>query len=366
MTRDDVVRWAWHGRGLGARVLRAVLLPLEGLFRLAVRIRTGVWDRRTKTDSSRAVGGPVPSAETASRTTRGPLRAPLPVISVGNLTVGGTGKTPLAGWIARTLADLGARPALLSRGHGEDELALHRRWNPDVPVVVDRRRIEGARTAAEQGATVAIVDDGFQHRALARDLDIVLLAAEQPFPGALLPRGPYREPPSALGRADLIVITRKTAGPERAGAVRRRLLNLHPNVPTARALLAPDGWVDLSGNPVAAPSGDLLAVASVADPGTFRSLVERETGGTCELAAYPDHHAYTDEDARAVRRRANGRTVVTTEKDAVKLEAHRALMDDVRVLRLAVLLERGEGELRRALARFAGGEGPAPASGGGS
>ena len=107
-------------------------------------------------------------------------------------------------------------PALLLSGYGTDEVLLHRSWNPSVPVLADPDRVAGARRAVRDGASTVVVDDGFQHRRLARDLDIVLLSVEDPFPGGVLPVGPYREPAESLARAHAIVLTRRGASIEAA------------------------------------------------------------------------------------------------------------------------------------------------------
>jgi tetraacyldisaccharide 4'-kinase len=197
---------------------------------------------------------------------------------------------------------------------------------------------------------VVVLDDGFQHRRLARDLDIVLIAAEDPFPGRLLPRGPYREPTEALGRAHSVVVTRRTASPSDAGELARKVAEAHPRIVVAVAALVPGGWQDLSGRPASAPIGAAVAAAAVARPEAFRVHVESETGGEVELAAFPDHYDYREADARALRARAGGRAIVITEKDAVKLSAHAAVLGPVRVLVQALRWESGEAELRASIA----------------
>lgn len=326
-------RW-WAGEGgTAGRVLSAAALPAELLFRSAASLRARAYDAGLL-----RVG-----------------RAPLPVISVGNLTVGGTGKTPLVRWIASQLVAAGRRPALLVRGYGRDEVLLHRRWHPQVPVHVDPDRLRGARAAAAGGADVVLLDDGFQHRRLGRDLDIVVVAAEQPFPGALLPRGPYREPAGALARAGWVIVTRRAAA---AGAAEHRadaVRALAPGTRIARARLALHGWTALDGGPAAAPaSGGALAVTAIGDPASFAAMVERETGTRVERLDFPDHHEYSPADVARIRAAARGRTVITTEKDAVKLEPHAAFLPDARVLGVAIELEAGEGELRAALLAAAG------------
>src|SRR5688572_26333331 len=147
-------------------------------------------------------------------------RAAIPVISVGNLTVGGTGKTPFSRWLTERLLERGQRPAILHRGYGSDEPALHRLWHPEVPVFVGSDRVESVKQAERAGATVVVLDDGFQHLRLARDLDIVLISADNwHLPKRLLPAGNWREPISVLQQANAIVVTRKAASRKAAGAV---------------------------------------------------------------------------------------------------------------------------------------------------
>jgi tetraacyldisaccharide 4'-kinase len=252
------------------------------------------------------------------------------------------------------LAAAGRKPALIARGYARDELDLHRRWHPDVPVIADPDRVRGARAAAQRGADVVVLDDGFQHRALARDLDIVALAAEQRFPGPMLPRGPYREPASALGRAAWIVVTRKRASAEQAAALVRAVGRHAPEARLAQVRLAPVGWCGLDGTPTEGPAAPVLAVAAIADPESFAHLVARESGAAVELLAFADHHEYTARDADRIRRAARGRIVATTEKDAVKLAGVLGGSLDARVLVLGVEVEAGGDALRAALLEAAG------------
>lgn len=272
-------------------------------------------------------------------------RVGVPVISMGNLAVGGTGKTPLSAWLVSQLADGPNRPALLMRGYGVDEVELHRLWNPDVPVVVDPDRSAGALRAISQGAQVLVMDDGFQHRALARDLDIVLIAAEHPLPLHTLPRGPYRESVAALGRADVVVITQRTASLEVVSSWRKRLQETAPAVLMAVAALRPAGWGTIRGESAQAPTGEVMAVAGVGQPEAFRSMLAAELHQDVELMAFGDHHDYDGADVERIRRGAGPRTIVMTEKDAVKLQALQGLPDDVRVLRLKVEWLEGLGPL---------------------
>ncbi|TVP55290.1 MAG: hypothetical protein EA351_11125 [Gemmatimonadales bacterium] len=326
---EGTVRAYWSGES--SRLVSALLsifgAPLSVLFATGVRIRNVLYDRgaiRTKPP-------------------------PIPVISVGNLAVGGTGKTPVSRWLVELLLARGQSPAIVSRGFGEDELLLHRRWHPDIPVIRAPRRIEGVRAAAARGCTVAVVDDGFQHRALGRSLDLVLLSPAHPLPIRLLPRGPFREPLRSLRRAHGVLVTVKSPA---ENATADRLLDevrSLPGHPPARLLtLLPGSWCDLRGAPASAPDGPLLALTSVAQPGSFVSLVRArglhsgsEGDEGVELLAFPDHHPYTSEELSQILETAGDRMVVTTEKDAVKLiplceEAAPSAMDRFRVLPLMI------------------------------
>ena len=325
--------WWAGGGGAAGRLLAAAALPAELLFRGAVSLRGAAYDAGL--------------ARTA--------RAPVPVISVGNLTVGGTGKTPLVGWVVQELVAAGRCPAVALRGYGHDEILLHRRWHPGVPVHAHPDRVRAARAARAAGADTVVLDDGFQHRRLERDLDLVVVAVEQPFPGALLPRGPYREPVGALVRADWVIVTRRTVARSDAERLEDAVRRVAPQAGLARVRLAPAGWRRLDGERVDPPAGDVLAVAGVGEPRSFASLVERATGVRVERLDFTDHHDYSPRDLELVRRAARGRTVVTTEKDAVKLQPHAALLPDARVLLLKVEVESGEASLRAAVVGAASG-----------
>ena len=318
-----VRRW-WDGSlGTTGTVLDVLTAPLGWTFAAGVGLRNRHFDRS---------GG----------TTVQGIR----VVSVGNLAVGGTGKTPLAAWVARLVADRGLGVAIVARGYGKDELMLHQRWNPAVHMVADPDRIAGVRRARALGANVAVLDDGFQHRRLARDLDLVLLAAEDPYPARLLPRGPFRESPGSLARAHGVVVTRRTATAEEARSLARRVRGEHPGLTLAVVALLPGPWQDLRGNPADGPVGPTLSAAAVARPGAFAAQVSAASGNETELVTYPDHHEYTEADARALRTRAGTRTLVVTEKDAVKLVGLAPLVEPARVLTQTLQWEEGEEALK--------------------
>ncbi len=331
---DAWVRRWWRGEaGWGGRMASVAFLPGEWLFRAASAGRNRLFD-----------AGLLPSRS-----------ASVPVLSVGNLTVGGTGKTPVVRWFVDALLAAGAVPAVVARGYGRDELLLHRRWHAATPVVAHPDRWEGVRRAQAAGADVAVLDDGFQHRALERDLDVVLVAAETPFPGRRLPRGPYREGPRALARADLIVVTRKTASEAEARSLARTLRTRCPEVPVARIALAPGGWQGLDGAPCGSPAGPALVVTAVADPEGVRRLAARALASPLDeiaLDSYPDHHEFSADDLHAVVAAGRGRALIVTEKDAVKLRSDGLPGLSVHVLTLGLSWEEGREAADAAVARL--------------
>lgn len=295
------VEWLWEDSGAGARLARALLLPASALFGAAVRARNWLYDRRLL----------------AVRTPR------IPALSVGNLTVGGTGKTPVSSWLARQLQARGAHPAIVMRGYGNDEPLVHARLAPTIPVVVDPNRFEGIARAAAAGADVAVLDDAFQHRALKRVADIALISADVVDAGRhLLPSGPYRERMTALRRATLVIVTRKAASLEHARAVAARASRTAPEVPLAVVQLALDS-VHVGARapaPLASLRGQrVLAIAGVGNASAFGAQLAL-AGATVRLRAYPDHHPFTESDARSLAGSLAGDEVpICTLKDAVKL-----------------------------------------------
>jgi tetraacyldisaccharide 4'-kinase len=320
---EELARSYWAGETGGgmSALLTALTAPAAALFGVGVRLRNRAFDT-----------GLLPTGSVE-----------VPVISVGNLSVGGTGKTPIVRWVVERLLARELRPAVVSRGYGADELALHRRWHPGTPVVADRNRIAAATRAVAEGARVIVVDDGFQHRGLARDADIVLLSAHDPFPPRLLPRGPWREPLGALERASLVLVTGKgVAGREQAGRMEGVLARVPRHPPLGCVGIMAEGWQDLAGAAAEAPPTreSILAVASIAHPHGFVDMLrEAGFGDGVELAAFSDHHPYTGSDVRNLLNRAGGRRIVTTEKDAVKLGGFDAMLEanpEPRVLALEV------------------------------
>lgn len=337
---DAFVREVWAGEGGAAgAALRGLLAPAEAVYAAAVRARNQGYARGWLRSE----------------------RVDVPVISIGNLSVGGAGKTPFAAWTARRLREWGRRPAIALRGYGEDEILLHRELNPDVPVFANRRRVEAAREAAAAGCDAVVLDDGFQHRALARDLDVVLLPVEgwEPRP-RLVPRGPWREGLDALARADLVVLTRKSADAARAAEVAAEIGRLHPAPPLAQCALLPSRLVPLHGGEARGmetlAGRRVLGVAALALPEPFIEHLF-EAGAEVDAATYPDHHLFDRDDANDLVEWAGGRMMVMTHKDAVKLRALLPPSADAFVLEQSVAIERGAEALDAALRRAL--EGPA-------
>lgn len=284
----------------------------------------------------------------------------LPTISVGNLSVGGTGKTPVAAWVAQRLLAAGGRPAILLRGYGDDEPLVHRLLTPGIPVIADADRARGAMAARAQGATVLVLDDAFQHRQARRDVDLVLVAAEQRAAHRLLPAGPLREGKGALRRATLLVVTRKSASlgdaeacaaawSGFAGAPETAVLALVPRelVPASAAQgLAPLPLLTLQGRAV-------LAISAIGNPGAFESQLSA-TGASVTPARFPDHHHFSTRDVEELARRATPETlVVCTLKDAVKLgDRWPRQAPPLWYLSQAVEVERGAAPLDQALRRL--------------
>jgi tetraacyldisaccharide 4'-kinase len=319
----DLARRLWGGQlGHTGSVLRLVLAPAEAAYRGAVHARGLAYDHGVL----------------AVR------RVAVPVISVGNIAVGGTGKTPFTHWLARHLQARGRVPAILHGGYAGDEPMLHRKWSPSIPVVVGRDRVAGAMRAVAEGADVIVLDDGFQHRRLHRDLDLVLLAAERWAPKLrVLPRGPWREPVSALHRADLVIVTRKTASLRSRDAVLRELDAL--GLRTAAVHLRPSGWRPAghpAGEPapVSAPAEPALLVCGVAEPTLVAGSARAAGADVAAVLAFGDHHDYSEADARHIGEVAAGRCIITTEKDWVKLESRLAGMR-VWLLTQEVVVEHG-------------------------
>ena len=347
-------------RGLLSAAARCGLACLSPFYRFAVALRNGALDLGLKRTH----------------------RAAVPVVSIGNITTGGTGKTPLVAFVANWIRERDLRPAILSRGYrslddqasggrepagngdrtnreadgsrspANDEKLVLDKLCPGVPHVQNPDRVAGAKRAVEEhGAQVLVLDDGFQHRRLARDLDIVLIDSTNPFGyGRLLPRGLLREPLSALKRADCIVLTRvDLVSDEAAANITATIRKYARECPIVETAFRPSGLI--GGSDRARPVGfealhneNVVAFCGIGNPEAFRQSL-----AVCNLAAfkaYPDHHHYTSDDIENVTRLArdhNAAAIVTTLKDLVKID--RDDLASIPLYAIATQLEIETGEM---------------------
>ena len=353
MMRDPLVMAldGEEGAPVWARAFAWWLAPAGGLYRTGMALRRRFYE-----------GGVL-----ASRS------APVPVLSVGNLTLGGTGKTPAAAWIVSRLLEAGKRPALVSRGYrggsrgvmvvgdvkgtvlpsppAGDEAAMLGRRFPRVPVLTGAVRADAAeRAAREFGADVIVLDDGFQHLALRRDWDLVLVRGERPWGnGRVFPAGALREPLSALRRASAILLVGEADAETRA-----QVAALAPQAPVFTARMVPEGLLDGEGKPAegldALRGRRVIAVSGIARPEGFMATLAGLAVEVAEHHPYPDHAAYGAMDAARLAeglRRTGADLLLTTEKDAVKL-APLLRGAPLRALRVGLDIEGAE-----ALARLA-------------
>lgn len=295
--------------GPGVALLRALLLPASWGYSAVVRLRR--WAYRCEILPHRI--------------------AKVPVISVGNLTTGGTGKTPMVAWIAGRLKNLGARPTILTRGYKcsggvSDEAELLKQLT-DCPVVINPDRFVGAESAMINSPDVLIMDDGFQHRRLHRDLDVVLIDAAEPFGyGHCLPRGLLREPPSALKDAHAIVITRSdTVTPEQLQRLGNRIVQMGLSASLHAAVHTPVSFVDQDGGeiPLTEVQGrKIYGFCGIANPGSFFQVLRDLGASLLDHRIFDDHVVYapkTIDDLRNAAQSCDAEILVTTEKDFVKL-----------------------------------------------
>jgi len=326
---------------------RAILHLCSLIYRLIVYVRNRLYDRQILM----------------------PTRLSCPVISVGNITVGGTGKTPCVIMMAQMLQRHGYLPAVISRGYGGknpkpvnivsdginillnaedsgDEPLLIARSLPNVPVITGaKRRLTGQAAIDQFGATVLICDDAFQHRQIFRDIDIVLLDAEKPFGnGHLLPRGELREPVNSLHRAGCIILTRADKKESLNPDVNRIVGPSH--IPIFRAahrfkeIISPAENIPL---PQSALRGKkVCAFCGIARPESFKKLLVEAESQLLSFLPFPDHYAYDHYQLEELKKQFQALGAdcwVTTEKDAVRLTAHPEFLKMLWVLRMEMEIE---------------------------
>jgi tetraacyldisaccharide 4'-kinase len=331
-----------ESRGLLASAARFALSLAAGGYRLGVAVRNRAYDRGWRTTHHAAV----------------------PVVSVGNLTLGGTGKTPMVEYLARWYRARGLRVAILSRGYGQaaglnDEGRVLDENLPDVPHLQGRDRAGLARVAGEElESELLILDDGFQHRRLARDLDIVLLDALDPFGhGQLFPRGLLREPPSALRRAGVVVLSRSDQVNEsRRAAIHDEAERRAGPLRWVEARHAPRDLVAAGGQ--ARPldelgQGSVAAFCGIGNPEGFRRTLTPHCPTLLGFRSFPDHHPYNAADVADLTgwaRNLKADLVLTTQKDLVKLRARTLGPIPLSALRIGLEITEGADILDATLA----------------
>lgn len=313
----DVISGA--ARGLVADAARAGLKLASVLYGTAVCLRNGAYDFgviRTQ-------------------------RARVPVVSIGNLTAGGTGKTPIVAAVVNWFMSHGVRPVILSRGYRAHSTAdpASRNFNdeklvldqlcPKVVHLQDPNRVRSAAEACQRyGAEILILDDGFQHRRLARDLNLLLVDALDPWgAGHLLPRGLLREPLSALRRADFVILTRADlCAPEAKQLILQQIHNQRGDDPPAEVAFIPTDVLNTAGQRqgIDTLGNKIVAFCGIGNPEGFRRTLDAAGMGStiANFRSFPDHHHYSpaDLDALAQAARACGASaLVTTQKDLVKI-----------------------------------------------
>ncbi len=322
---------AGEDRSAGAEFLRALLWPFGQGYGAAMALRAFAYRKQLLRS----------------------FAVPAPVISIGNLVCGGTGKTPFAALLCRRLAELGRKPAVLLRGYGvkrgaipEEALWLAQRAGKAL-VQVDVDRVRGALAALRAGADVLVLDDGFQHLRLRRDLDIVLVDATAPWPGRCpLPGGLLREFPSALRRTHVIFLTRcEQSGPTEIAKIEEELRCwTSGQTIIGRAYHHPVRLTDFSGAEHAMPdlrACRLIALCGIGNPCAFIKTVRGLGAEVIAERFFPDHHAYTPAEVAAVEKEAEKMSalIACTEKDAIKLEAAVAAPRRWRIVGVEITLE---------------------------
>jgi len=335
-------------RGLWPAFQRGSLRVLSGPYGLAMRCRNWLFDAGWKRR----------------------IKSPVPVISVGNLTMGGTGKTPCVEYVARFLSERDMRVAILSRGYGSwqgcnDEALVLEENLPDVPHLQGADRAALAQIAVlELDSEILVLDDGFQHRRLMRDLDLVLIDATAPWGFGLFPRGILREPASSLRRANLVILTRcDQVGPEELAKLRTRVQRIAPGIPIADSTHEPAGWINSKQErrPLQEWRGrPLAAFCGIGNPDAFRRTLTTLGAEPMAFRIFPDHHPYSRNDVEDLRNWARQLAmdcvVVTTQKDLVKLRLNRVGGRELWALKIHLQVGAGRDVLEEKLRKVVVGE----------
>ncbi|MBC8868141.1 MAG: tetraacyldisaccharide 4'-kinase [Planctomycetes bacterium] len=333
-------------RGLSAALTRGILAACEVPYSLAVRARNASYDLRiSKTH-----------------------RVNVPVVSVGNLTMGGTGKTPMVAWLARWFGDHDVKVAIVSRGYGardrsqNDEALELAQKLPGVPHLQNPDRVSAARQAInEQDCGLVLLDDAYQHRRIHRDLDIVLIDAFEPFGFEhVFPRGTLREPRSALARADVVALSRADAlTPDQRKAIRNRVRKLAPDADWFEVVHRPTNLISGTGEESAIDtlSGQRVAAfCAIGNPAGFRHTILECGLDVADFREFPDHHPFVQEDvvelADWAKRLDNVAAILCTHKDLVKINRPLIGRHPLRALGIELEVCIGKSELEAKLQRL--------------
>lgn len=284
----------------------------------------------------------------------------IPVISIGNLTMGGSGKTPMAVFLANMLRTRRRKPAIIVRGYKPgifqkiegiaDEQMMMAKALKDVVIVANPDRYAAAKEAVEEDqADVVILDDGFQHWKLKRDLDIVLVDCTNPFGnGSLIPAGILREPVSSLRKADIIVLTKTDKG--KVYEIRRQIEMHYPTALVVETVHMPESLTDIytgKNHGLYRLNTAVVVFCGIGDPLSFKSTVLSLGADVKEFFPFMDHHAYELKDMQKIKDACvtiGIRTIVTTGKDAVKLEPFREFWNGFQIYSLNIEIEMTKGE----------------------
>ena len=328
-------------KGLLAALVRFLLWCLTPIYRFVVRRRNRQFDSGSRNIESVAAK----------------------VISVGNITTGGTGKTPMVVWICKFLQQRQTKVAIVSRGYGskdgspnDEAMELAARL-PDVPHEQNPNRVAAAKHCIDQHSAQAIVlDDGFQHRNLARDVDVVLVDASNPFGhGFLIPRGLLREPVSALKRADVVVVTRcDRVSSDELDLIRNRIAS-ESDVPIAFAKTTATGLIQADGTELSISEGSegtWLVVSAIGNPAAFEASLAELEFNIADTMRFRDHHHFEQGDLKRVAAMAKisgANRIVCTHKDLVKIAATEVEGVEVFALRVDVEVVEGREQLEEVL-----------------
>ena len=283
----------------------------------------------------------------------GSKKLPCKVISVGNITLGGTGKTPFSCMIAKLLKNDNKNPCVLIRGYGNDEWKMLSMLLGDIPLIVGKKRYAaGIKACAEQNQDTIVLDDGFQHWPLKRDLDIVLIDSTNPFGNRkLFPRGILRERVKDLKRADIIVLTKADMAGENLSLLKNELNRIFPDKPVLESMHVPSEIYCLDDKK--ALGLDILkgkkigALAAIVNTDYFEHVLKNLGASIDAGFYYPDHYDYKERDLKSISNKCsklNIGTIVTTEKDACKLDKIQHTLHGIQILVLHIDLKVTDGE----------------------